>query len=83
MRTRKCTICKRDEALFAWQPDLGAVRDNFYTLGYHQRGFMAIPTCDHCRQSIKSGKNVQFRYRGLTWWTQGNSLVNSSMSPYQ
>ncbi len=80
----KCQICKKHEAIYAWQPDLGnGVREIFYCLGSHIRGFMVVKVCDDCRKIIRSGGNVFFTYRGINWWTQGDRLANTTMCPYQ
>lgn len=79
----KCRICKKEEAVYIWQPDLGStIRESFYTPGYHQRGFMTIKVCTTCTDAIKAGKDVSFRYHCLDWWTQGNQLINMSMVVY-
>lgn len=81
---KRCQICKGKTA-WIWQPTIspGKARQTFARPGYHYRGYMAVCVCDHCRERIKAGENVSFRRRGITWWLQGNDLVNETMAPYQ
>lgn len=64
----KCSICKNNPVLWAWQP-LGPAEnaDCFTSLGYHYRGFAVYKVCDSCRASIKTGTPFQFEYKGITY----------------
>ena len=56
----KCRICKKNRAIYAWQPTIGNARENFYFLGSHIRGFTVIKVCESCKDLIQSGKPISF-----------------------
>ena len=57
---RKCAICKNNPQDYTWQPEL----DNaFYLPGSHIRGFMTVPICSGCMETVKLGVSVRFIYR--------------------
>ena len=84
---KRCRIkgCKQ-HAEYAWQPTVAGVRETFYRLGFHIRGYSVIPVCDDCRKKIIDGKPTEFRWKGIDWWIQdwdgGTGLVNTSMMVY-
>jgi len=65
----RCRVCGQREAEWSWQP-LGPAkspRETFATPGWHYRGFAAIPVCEHCKDKVQQGLDVQFVYKGLTY----------------
>jgi len=65
MTTRKCSVCKSGEVVWAWQPfgPDDSVK-SFMFPGEHYRGFPVIMICDHCKEEIERRGHFIFAYKG-------------------
>lgn len=80
----KCQTCHRHIAQWAWQPcgPDDNIRAAFTFLGEHYRGFQVVKVCDECKDRIKSGNHVEWRYHNESWWYDGQRVANMSMCVY-
>lgn len=74
----KCVTCGKTEIAddgWTWQPfGPGEHALLFSFPGGHFRGFPALHVCDDCKQAIKRGEIVTFKYRGKVYRFAGQVM---------
>ena len=78
---KKCN----NDATWAWQPfgPSDTAPGSFTSLGWHYRGFPVIKLCDDHKQLHQNNIELPFTYKRITYWFQGDKLVNETMSIYK